>query len=160
MNEKIKTQNGVEFKAEEFKNVKEIICNSAKKYGEKSAFVIKNKHGKEFNYTNITFNKFLEDINALGTSLYSIGLQNSRIAIVGKNRYEWILTHISNLFGGIVSVPLDKDLQLEELENSLIRSKAKAIVFDSKLLETIKEIKERNNTEINNYICMDKIERI
>ena len=153
---KLKIKNGSEFEAKEFNNVKEIIYNSVKKYNEKTAFTIKNKNGKEINYKNISYSKLLEDINQLGTAYYSLGLKNDRIAIIGKNRYEWILAHLSNLLGGIVSIPLDKDLQLEELENSLIRSKAKAIVFDTKLLETIKKIQARNNTQIQKYICMDE----
>ena len=34
-----------EFEAVEFKDIKEILYNSAKKYNEKTAFVIKNKIG-------------------------------------------------------------------------------------------------------------------
>ena len=65
---------------------------------------------------------------------------------------------MSNLLGGIVSVPLDKDLQLEELENSLIRSKADAIIFDVKLLDLIEQIKQRSKTTLKEYICMEKQE--
>ena len=142
----------------EFKDIKEILYNSAKKYNEKTAFVIKNKTGKEINYTNISYTQLLEDVNSLGTALYSIGLKGKRIAIIGKNRYEWTITNLSNLLGSIVSVPLDKDLQLEELENSLIRSKANAIVFDPKIQDKIEEIKKRNKTQITEYICMEKLD--
>ena len=139
----------------EFKDIKEILYNSAEKFNEKTAFVIKNKIEKEINYTNISYTKLLEDVNNLGTAFYSIGLKNKRIAIIGKNRYEWEITNLSNLLGSIVSVPLDKDLQIDELENSLIRSKVNAIVFDPKLQEKIEEIRQRNKTEIKEYICMD-----
>ena len=147
-----------EFEAVELKDIKEILYNSAKKYNEKTAFVIKNKIGKEINYTNISYTQLLEDINALGTALYSLGLKNKRIAIIGKNRYEWEVTNLSNLLGSIISVPLDKDLQLKELENSLIRSKANAIVFDPKLKDKIEQIKKENKTQITEYICMEKQE--
>lgn len=145
-----------EFEATECKNIKEILYNSAEKYNEKTAFVIKNKIGKEINYTNISYTQLLKDVNSLGTALYSIGLQNKRIAIIGKNRYEWEITNLSNLLGSIVSIPLDKDLQIDELENSLIRSKANAIVFDPKQQEKIEEIKQRGKTQITEYICMEK----
>lgn len=143
------------FKATEFDNIKEIIYNSVDKYGDNIAFVIKNEDNSK---TNITYKEFLNDINKLGTAFYSMNLKNKRVAIIGKNRYEWVLTHLSNLFGSIVSIPLDKDLQLEELENSLIRSNADAIVFDKKLLELIEKIKERNKTSIKDYISMSEIE--
>ena len=128
------------FDVKEFNNIKEIIYNSADEFGERIAFTIKNKEEKEVHYTDITYKKLIEDINSLGSSLYSLNLKGKRVAIIGKNRYEWILAHLSNLLGGIVSIPLDKDLQLGELENSLIRSKADAIVFDSKLEDLISQI--------------------
>ena len=146
------------FEADEFNNIKEIIYNSAKKFNEKTAFIIKNKNGKEVNYTNISYSKLLEDVNSYGTALYSLGLNSKRVAVIGKNRYEWIIAHLGNLLGSIVSIPLDKDLQLDELENSLIRSKADAIVFDPKLLKLIEQIKTNNKTSIQEFICMEKMD--
>lgn len=142
---------------QEFKDIKEIIYNSAKKYANNIAFIIKHQEGKNKTYENISYKTFLEQINFLGTKLYEMGLKNKRIAVLGRNRYEWTLGHLTNLLGGIVSVPLDKDLQVDELESSLIRSKADAILFDEKYIEKIEEIKSRNNTNLKEYICMSKL---
>ena len=141
----------------EFKDIKELIHNSAKIYANNIAFIVKHQEGKNKTYENITYKTLLKHINALGTKLYDKELKNKRIAILGRNRYEWALAHITNLLGGIISIPLDKDLQIDELENSLIRSKADAIYFDEKYIEKIEEIKERNNTNIKEYICMSKL---
>lgn len=141
----------------EFKNIKEIIYNSAEKYADQIAFISKHQDGKNKTYENITYKAFLKQINSLGTKLYDMGLKSKRIAILGRNRYEWALAHITSLLGGIVSIPLDKDLQIDELENSLIRSKADAIYFDEKYIEKIEEIKKRNTTNIKKYICMSKM---
>ena len=146
------------FNATEFKDIKGIVYNSAKKFATNIAFVIKNKEGKEISYENITYKKFLQDINSFGTKLYDLGLKGKRIAIVGRNRYEWVVTHFTNLLGGIVSVPLDKELQVDELESCLVRSKADVVVFDDKYIENIEEIKKRGNTQIKEYICMTKQE--
>lgn len=142
---------------QEFKDIKELIYNSAKTYANNIAFVVKHQEGKNKTYENITYKMLLEQINALGTKLYSMGLKNKRIAILGRNRYEWTLGHLTSLLGGIISVPLDKDLQVDELENSLIRSKTDAIYFDEKYIEKIEEIKNRNNTNVKEYICMSKL---
>ena len=142
----------------EFENVKEIIYNSAKEYSNNVAFIKKEQINKKAEYTNITYKELLNQINYYGTKLYDMGLKNKRIAIVGRNRYEWILAHLTNLLGGIVSIPLDKDLQIDELENSLIRSKADAVVFDEKYIEKIQKIKDDNNTNIKEYISMSKLE--
>lgn len=155
---KIKEQNTIK----EFNTIKEIIYNSAEKYKERIAFVIKEKNNKreskEFNYKNISYQKLLEDINKLGTAFYNIGLKGKRIAIIGKNRYEWVISHLANMLGGMVSVPLDKDLQYDELENSLIRSKADCIIFDEKHLDKIESLISNNKTNLSNFICMSKIE--
>ena len=112
------------FDATEFNNIKEIIYNSAKKYKDNLAFVIKHKEEKNTTYESVTYKRLLEDVNKLGTALYSLGLKAKRVAIIGKNRYEWVVSYLASLLGGIVAIPLDKDLQYGELENSLIRSKA------------------------------------
>ena len=146
-----------EREVQEFKDIKEIIYNSAKEYANNTAFVIKHQEDKNKIYENITYKTFLEQINSLGTKVYDMGLKNKRIAVLGRNRYEWVLAHITNLLGGIVSVPLDKDLEVDELENSLIRSKADSIIFDEKYIQKIEEIKKRNNTNLKEYICMSKL---
>ena len=146
------------FKVPEVSNMKEVIYNAVKNFGENIAFVIKHQEDKKVSYENITYNKFLEDINKLGTAFYEMNLKGKRIAVIGKNRYEWALAHITNLLGGIVSVPLDKDLQYDELESSLIRSKADVIVFDEKLKENISKIKESNKTNLKEFVCMTETE--
>lgn len=146
------------FKVPEVSNMKEVIYNAVKNFGENIAFVIKHQEDKKVNYENITYNKFLEDINKLGTAFYEMNLKGKRVAVIGKNRYEWALAHITNLLGGIVSVPLDKDLQYDELESSLIRSKADAIIFDEKLKENISKIKDSNKTNLKEFICMTETE--
>ena len=142
------------FNAIEFKDIKGIIYNSAKQFATNTAFILKHKKDKEVTYENITYKKLLQDINAFGTKLFQMGFKNKRIAIVGRNRYEWVIAHLSNLLGGIVSVPLDKELQVDELESCLARSKADVVVFDEKYIDNIEEIKRRGNTNLQEYICM------
>lgn len=140
-----------------FDNIKEIIYNSVKLYAENIAFTIKKKVENKTEYINITYEKLLQDINSLGTMLHKKELKRKRVAIIGKNRYEWSISHLACLMGGIVSVPLDKDLQLDELEKSLIRSKADAIIFDEKIEEKINIIKANKKTNIKEYICMSEL---
>ena len=146
------------FEATGFENIKDIIYNSAKKYKDNTAFILKHKKDEEIQYENITYKKLLEEVNSLGTKFFDLGYKDKRIAIVGRNRYEWVISHLANLLGGIVSVPLDKELQIDELESSLKRSKADVVIFDEKYIENIEEIKKRNNTNLKEYICMTKLE--
>ena len=146
------------YHAQEFNNIKEIIYNSVEQYSKNIAFVIKHTENKKVEYENITYKQLLEDINKLGTAVYSLGFKGKRIAVIGRNSYGWAIAHLSNLLGGNVSVPLDKDLQYDELENSLIRSKADMIFFDKKYEEKISQIKEKNNTSLKEYVCFEEAE--
>ena len=147
------------FESVNCKNIKEIVYNSAKKFAENVAFVIKHKNEKkEVSYESITYKKLLQDVNEFGTKLYDMGLKNKRVAIVGRNRYEWVVAHLSNLLGGIVSIPLDKELQVDELESCLERSKADVIVFDEKYIDNIEKIKQNGKTNLQEYVCMTEQE--
>ncbi len=142
-------------KVESFDTIKDYLSNSIKKYPKNNAFIIKNKIGKQIKYTNITYEQFGEDIQNLGAALINLGLEGKRIAIIGKNSYEWVLTYSSILCGVGIAVPLDKGLQEDEIIMSIQRSKADAIVFDAEYLEIMYNIKNKKNTNLKHYICMN-----
>ena len=136
-----------------FENIKELLYYSADVYSDHIAFTTKVIDNGTKKYINHTYSDLLADINSFGSSLYKLGLSGKRIAVVGHNCYEWAVAHFANVLGGIVSVPLDKGLQLGELEDSLIRSEVEAVVFDSKMSEFMREIKKANKTNIKHFIC-------
>ena len=142
----------------DFMNIKEIIKYSTENYADYTAFTIKNKTGKNTEYKKISYRQLNEDINALGTALLSLGLKGKRIAIIGKNRYEWILSYIATLNGVGIAVPLDKGLPEQEIILSAQRSKADVIIFEENMIDLMKKIKQENNTNITQYILMDEKE--
>ncbi len=140
-------------------NFRELIEYGAEKYNTRNAFIIKHKiNRKECTYEYKTFADVRDDVNAFGSKLLSMGLKDKRIAIIGKNRYEWFLTYLSTLCGLGISVPLDKGLPLEEAESSIIRSFSDVIVFDKDHLNEVQTIKENGNTKLECYICMDELD--
>lgn len=144
------------FEYPNFTNVKDIIYYSVDKYRENRAFIIKEKVGEEVKYKNISYGDFLEEVNSLGTGLFRLGLKGKRIGIIAKNRYEWVLSYVACLLGGMIAVPLDKGLTDIEIENSILRSKIDAIIFEDKLLGIIEEIRAKGKSNLKEYICMDK----
>lgn len=142
-----------------FNDIKGIIYNSVKLYPNNIAFTTKIiEENDAVKYKETTYLEFLEEVNALGTTFYDMDLKGKRIAIIGKNSYKWALSYVTNLLGDIVSIPLDKGLQVGELETSLIRSQADVIIFDEKEIEEIEKIKENGKTNIKKYICMTKLQ--
>ena len=143
------------YKSKKYNNVREIIKDICKRKPSNIAFTIKEKNDSEITYKNISYKEFESDINALGTGLINLGLGNKRIAIIGNNRYEWILSYISIICGVGIAVPLDKGLPEQEIEDSLVKSKADAIIFESKYSEIIENIKKRRRIKVSQFICMD-----
>ena len=135
-----------------FDNIKDIILNSGKLYGDKAAFIIKVGGVKSKDYVTKTYNELISDVYAFGTALFSMGLEGARIAVAGRNSYQWMVAYISNLFCKNIVVPLDKELQTAELEDSLVRSEAVALCYDSKYEDKISEIRNGGKTAVKYWI--------
>ena len=141
------------YDAEKFDTIRDYINNAIIKYPNNNAFILKNKNGKNVSYTNITYTMFGNDIKAFGTSLINLGLENKRIAIIGKNRYEWALSFVAILCGVGITVPLDKGLPAQEIELSLKRAKVDAVIFEKEYADIMKEVQK--NSCIKEFICMN-----
>lgn len=145
------------YESKDYQNIREVLDNAFTNFPENVAFKIKKTGGKRPTYKEIKYRDFQKEINALGTELINLGLKDKRIAIMSKNRYEWILSYVAVLNGTGIAVPLDKGLPDEETESSLQRSKADCIIFSNEHFQAIKKIKERKLTNVTKFICMDPV---
>lgn len=142
------------YDAQKQDTIRDYINNAIAKYPDNTAFIIKNRIGKDVTYTNISYKEFGDDLKYLGTSLIDLGLEGKNIAIIGKNRYEWALSYVSILNGVGVAVPLDKGLPNQEIESLLVRSHAEAVIFEKEYMEVMKQIASNNN-QIKHFVCMN-----
>ena len=142
----------------DFQNVREIIRYSVEKFADKTAFTIKINKDKNVSYRKITYKKLGRQIDSLGTELIKQGLKDKRVAVISKNRYEWVLSYLAVLNGVGIVVPLDKGLPDQEIISSLQRSRADAVIFEEKYLELMKQIKAEQCTNVKKFIIMDDIE--
>lgn len=133
---------------------------SVQKHAENVAFILKEKSEKNVNYQKITYREFGEQVNRFGAGLFELGLQGKRIAIIGKNRYEWALSYVSILLGDMTAVPLDKGLTDIEIRNSLLQSKADCIIFEEKYFDIISQLKNEGEINLKELICMEKIDGV
>ena len=63
--------------------------------------------------------------------------------IIGETQYGWYVSYMAMLCGGIIAVPTDRELPINELENIARRSKASAIIYSPKKANEIKELSEK-----------------
>ena len=145
------------FEYPKFENIREIVEKAERENPDNTAFIIKNKENKDnITYRNVSYKEFKQEYRNLGTGLYNLGLKDKRVIIISKNRYEWCLSYISVLNGSMIAVPLDKSLTEVEIENSILRAKADAIIFEKEFVEIVEKVRAKGNSNLREYICMDK----
>lgn len=145
------------YEAKKFNNIKEIIKNSKENYGECDAFRFKTD--KPDVYKSIKYSEYIEDIEALGTALISIGLKNKKIGVISENRFEWEEAYLSIVGGTGVVVPLDRALPENEILSLIERSEIEAIFYSSKYDKVMERAKKENIGKISFYISMDNEEK-
>lgn len=97
-----------------------------------------------------TYATFRSDIDALGTYFHYNGLKKAKIAVIGENSYEWVLTYFATVIGGNVIVPIDRDLTSDAIINVLKSSGAKALVYTDTYKKVIDDIKKATGVKIFN----------
>lgn len=133
-------------------NFRELL-DSIHKYSSKNAFCFKNLKTNEI--VKITYKQYIDDIIGLSTKFLSLGLSGKRIAIISHNKYPWPVSYMAIQTGGMIVVPLDYQLPINEIELSLTRSNAEAVIFEEPFMDTFKKIRENGKTNLKYYICME-----
>ena len=144
------------YEAEEVANFRELVNRSAEKYPNNVAYKFKRNLGKP-NQVIIekTYKEVKEEIEALGTMLLNMGLENKKVALIGNNRYEWCESYFAVTTSNMVVVPLDKALPNQEIKSLIERSQADAVIYENKYSEVFNSLREENNETLKYYINMD-----
>ena len=151
-----KTKSRRVYEAQKVSGYREMLEMVKEKYSKNIAYKYKKDYtAKEPEYVEITYEKYIEDVKALSTSLLDLGKENKKIVLIGKNRYEWCTAYMAVTTGNMIVVPLDKALPDNEIESLVTRSEADVIFFDKKYIEVMKKLKDEENNNVNTLICMD-----
>lgn len=115
-------------------NFREIINDSAARFPKTTAFEIKIKEGE---YNNITYADLKELYYGLCTKFIKLGYLGKRIAVIGANSFEWALSYLCAATVGVV-VPIDKELQGEDVSDFFDSADCVAVCTDDAKIETLK----------------------
>lgn len=124
----------------EITDLRDMLESSAALYGDKKAYLVKDRPGGP--YRSISYNETKADVDGLGTALMDLELSGKRIAVIGENRYEWVVAYLAVVNGTGTIVPLDRELPSEEIGNLMERAGVSAIIFSSKVERKVKEALE------------------
>lgn len=145
------------YEGEVLTDYRELVNRYKTRFANNVAFEYKKEvHDKET--IKITYAKFANDIEALGSGLLTLEFTSKRVAVIAPNRYEWCVSYLAVGTAGLTIVPLDKSLPDNEIESLIKRSKVDAVIFDEKYAEVFRKIKKENTSDLKYYICMDNTE--
>ena len=137
---------------EEISNFRELVKRYESFDDDNVAF----KYKKDKQIHEITYKQFVEDIKKVAEKVLDSDVK--RVAVIGNNRYEWVITYLGVTTAGRIIVPLDKALTDKEIEKLLQRSGVDAIVYDEKYENAVNEAIAQG-CNIKYKICMDNIEK-
>lgn len=142
------------YEGEVLKDYRELVNRYKSRYANNVAFEYRHDVHDE-KTIKVTYAEFANDIEALGSSLLTLNMENKRVAIIAPNRYEWCVSYLAVGTAGLTVVPLDKSLPDNEIESLIIRSKVDTVIFDKKYSEVFKKINQEKKSSLKYYICMD-----
>lgn len=76
-----------------------------------------------------TYKEFYEDVCCLGTWLMAQKGRGKKIAVIGENSYEWLLSFFAIVCSGNVAVPIDKELSGNGIGERLSDADVDAVIY-------------------------------
>ena len=118
-------------------DMRNLIDESARLFGDRPCIKYKEKNEVK----TVTYAEFKAEVDAFGTALYSLGIGKSKIAIIGENSYQWILSYLTVLNSDGVVVPVDKDLPNADTAYILNHAECEAVIYSNAVADKIGAIK-------------------
>lgn len=116
-------------------NLRELLTESERKYGERPAFILKAEDGTEM---HVSYSRLKREAESLGTALIcELGLKGKKTAVMGENSYWWCLSYLAVTGGVGTVVPLDKELPAEELRNIVSFAGIDCIICDGRTAQQL-----------------------
>ncbi len=136
-------------------DLKDMLNQSAQLYGDAPLFMQKYKSNEPFR--EVSFKQTLADVNAIGTAMIKqLNLKNKHIGVIGRNSVEWAESYLAITGGVGVVVPLDRELNEDELHQLTIKGELSAVVtVNKKYYEKFVKIKEAGDTQLEYIINAD-----
>ncbi|MBM4170363.1 MAG: AMP-binding protein [Ignavibacteria bacterium] len=140
------------FDVPKIQSIQDMIVQSANKFNSKLA--LEDLNATPISY--LTYRELLDSILQFGSALKEFGLkERTHIAVIGENRVQWAISFLTCLCFNYVVVPIDKNLNENEIMNIIHESDAEAIIFSESYASILASGKSYMKN-LKHYICMDK----
>ena len=109
-------------------DMRSLVEEAAQNFPDSIAISYKDKPSDK-DVQKVTFTQWRDDVRYLGTALISKGLREENIAIVGENSYLWCCSFFAVMAIGSVTVPVDKELPVEDINGIITTTGCKAVIY-------------------------------
>lgn len=107
-------------------NSMSMLCDVLREHGSKNAFMW---FDRSRNLHNMSYRELSDSILFESAGLASLGFSDKRVAIVGETSPEWVASYISVVASGNIAIPLDRELDFNELLGFLEFAEADAVIY-------------------------------
>lgn len=145
--------------SKELNNYRELMDFAYENYKDNIAYKYKEDlKATPVKYIEKTYGQVVNDVKNLATALLNLPNQCKRIAVIGGNRYEWVISYFGITTAGLIVAPMDKMLPENEITSLVQRSEIDGIIFEKSFLDIFKSLKNDANNNLQTLICMDDID--
>lgn len=130
------------YAVERILDLKQLTDYSIRRYGKKEAF--KMMAGRSASIS-VTYSQFGDELCALSNALFYLGFSNKRIALIGENSYQWVLSYFAVVNSNMTVVPLDKELDREEILSLIRRSGSDVLIYSDTYRNEVSYVAENVN---------------
>ena len=120
-------------------DMRSLVEEAAQNFPDSTAISYKDKPSDK-TVKRVSFPQWRDDVRHLGTALIAKGLREENIAIVGENSYGWCCSFFAVMAVGSVTVPVDKELPVQDIDGIISATGAKAVIFGKTAEDKIKEL--------------------
>lgn len=135
-----------------FEDFRIMTENVAKKYPNRVAISYK-KNPRDKETVDVTYAEARDYIRDMGTELIHMGLRDKHVALIGESSFEWVCSYFSLMSIGAVTVPIDKDLPVDEMAGIINFADCEAVFYSPVIEDKIKQIQDKASM-VKTYICL------
>ncbi|MGL4393786.1 MAG: AMP-binding protein [Brevinema sp.] len=112
-------------------------------------------------YHSLSYHKLYKSAKALASYLQAEKKlqKGDKVAIISENRPEWMQAYLGVVYNGVVAVPFDAMLAVEEVKNLVQSSGVETMITSISLFEKMKDDSEIMSA-IKEWILLDKLTKI
>ena len=121
------------------------------KFGDRTAY---RYFDRQHNLLSLTYRNLSAKFLQQAAGYTAAGLAGKRIAVIGETSVEWVSSYVAAIAAGGIAVPMDRELDVEQIKGFLEFAEVDAVVYSHTFNEKFAEL-AKNHPTVKVQIPMD-----